>query len=83
MSPVIVSSSGATERLKPYGLTDREMQLTLLVLRGHSTGEIATGLAISPFTVQQHLKAVFDKIGVRSRRELVARIFAKQHPRPR
>jgi len=60
------------------------MQLTLLVLRGHSTGEIATGLAISsPFTVQQHLKAVFDKIGVRSRRELVARIFAKQHPRPR
>jgi len=69
--------------LAAYGLADRETQLTLLALRGHSTGEIATGLAISPFIMQQRLKAVFDKVGVRSRRELVARIFAQQYPRPR
>jgi DNA-binding CsgD family transcriptional regulator len=67
--------------LAVYGLTDREAQVTLLVLRGHSTTHIAARLAISPLTVQQHLKAVFDKVGVHSRRELVAQIFAPHSPR--
>ena len=65
-----------------YGLTEREEQVTRHVLQGASTAQIAEALCISPHTVQQHLKHIFDKTSVRSRRELASRVFTR-HYQPR
>jgi DNA-binding CsgD family transcriptional regulator len=65
-----------------YGLTKREGEITRLVLRGLSTAEVSEELYITPNTVRDHFKAIFDKVEVRSRRELVGQVFA-QHYQPR
>ncbi|WP_157162847.1 helix-turn-helix transcriptional regulator [Actinoalloteichus spitiensis] len=66
--------------LSSHGLTRREQLVTAAVLRGGSTREIARELSLAPVTVQDHLKAVFAKLGVRSRGELVA-LLALDGPR--
>jgi DNA-binding CsgD family transcriptional regulator len=62
--------------LSAYGLTGAQSRVVALVVKGHSTRQIVEELRISQHTVQEHLTAAFDKLGVRSRRELVATMLA-------
>jgi DNA-binding CsgD family transcriptional regulator len=72
IAPLIVQS---------YGLSPRESEITRLIAQGYATAEIAALCHITAETVQDHCKSIFDKVGVRSRRELVAHLF-ERHFRP-
>jgi len=65
--------------MQAYHLTKREGEITQCILRGWSTTEIASALHISSNTIQDHLKAIFEKVDVHSRRELAGRIFLQQY----
>jgi len=58
-----------------YGLSAREEEVVRLVARGRSTREISGRLFVSEHTVQRHVQNAFEKVGVRSRGELVKRLF--------
>jgi len=62
--------------LSAHGLTGAQSRVVALVIKGRSTRQIVAELHISQHTVQEHLTAAFDKLGVRSRRELVAAMLA-------
>ncbi len=68
--------------VEAYGLTGRELEVTRAIARGLSTTEIAAELYLSPHTVRDHVKALFEKVGVSSRGELVHRVFAEHYAAP-
>ncbi|HET9322169.1 MAG TPA: LuxR C-terminal-related transcriptional regulator, partial [Bryobacteraceae bacterium] len=65
--------------MSAYGLSDQERAVSGLVFQGNSTRAISDQLKIAEHTVQDHLKSIFDKTGVRSRRELVATVFRQRY----
>lgn len=58
-----------------YGLTPRECELVAAAARGESTKRTAHRLGLSPYTVQEHLGRACEKVGVRGRKALLARLF--------
>lgn len=58
--------------LDAHGLTPAQQRVIECVLRGQSTQGVVSELHISAYTMQEHLQAAFAKVGVRSRRELIA-----------
>lgn len=79
MIAVSIRAASAEEILplicRAHGLSPRERELVTLIMQGLDTREIAGRMFISAFTVKDHLKSVFAKLGIRSRRELLARAF--------
>ena len=62
---------------RAYGLSAREREVLGLLIEGLATREVAQRARISHYTVQDHLKSVFEKVGVRSRHELITDLFAQ------
>jgi DNA-binding NarL/FixJ family response regulator len=53
----------------PGGLTDRQLEVLRLLVEGHTNGQIAARLHISPKTVGHHVSAILERLGVEDRRE--------------
>ena len=64
-----------------YGLTARERRVSKLVAQGLPNAAIAARLYLSTYTVQDHLKAIFEKLEVSNRGQLVARLFLDPYQR--
>ena len=56
-------------------LTDREREITQLLLRGHSVKSAARELGIAPGTVMVHKRNLFGKLGISSQYELFSRFI--------
>lgn len=65
--------------IEAYGLSPRERDVVRAIARGASTPDIAAELFLSAHTVRDYIKSVFEKVGVSSRGELVARLFAEHY----
>jgi DNA-binding CsgD family transcriptional regulator len=77
-----LSSDLAQLLMLSHGLTYRERQVLQRVIAGEPSAEIAAQLHISANTVQDHLKAIFAKVGVRSRGQLVAQLLYQHYLPP-
>ena len=73
------AARSATVRLEAFGATAREREVATLLARGLSRAEIAETLVLSPHTVEDHIKSLYEKVGVASRQELVARVFLDEY----
>ena len=65
--------------IEAYGLSPRERDVTRDLAQGMGTQEIAESLCLSPHTVRDYVKSVFEKVGVCSRGELIAKVFADHY----
>ncbi|MEU6232198.1 LuxR C-terminal-related transcriptional regulator [Kitasatospora sp. NPDC047058] len=66
-------ATGETVRKRTVGapvLTPQEAQIARLAATGHPNAEIGAQLFLSPRTVEWHLRKVFAKLGISSRREI-------------
>ena len=64
-----------------YGLSPRERELVAALLAGLDTRAVTERLFISRHTVQDHLKSVFEKMSIHSRREMLAMFSGPQDRR--
>lgn len=54
-----------------FSLSVRESEILLLIARGHTTNSMADKLVISPYTVNTHIRHIYDKMQIHKRSELL------------
>lgn len=66
--------TSVTALRRRYRLSRRETEVVELVLLGYRNRDIAATLGAAPATIKKHLTHIFDKVGVDTRTQLVARM---------
>lgn len=62
------------------GLSARELEVMSLIAGGHTNGEIAAHLFLAEKTVKNHVRRIYSKLGVDSRRAAIAHWLAARTP---
>ena len=60
-----------------YHVSQREMEVLILIYKGKNNGEIADELFISGNTVKKHINSIFKKLNVSSKAEIISKIRLK------
>jgi DNA-binding CsgD family transcriptional regulator len=68
-----------SQELKDLGISSRELDVVLLAYQGLRNAEIGQRLVISEHTVENHLRAIYEKMGVKNRTSLVHRLIEMGH----
>jgi DNA-binding NarL/FixJ family response regulator len=68
---VVVPSKAFKNPAEDDGLSERELEVLLMVARGMSNQQIAISLHLSEATVKRHLANIYPRMGVSSRGEAV------------
>ena len=68
------------QNLERFSLSAREADVVMLILHGHSNRRIADQLFLTEYTIEDHLKRIFAKLGVKSRTALAAKILGWGEP---
>jgi len=66
-------------KIAHLGLTPQQEKVVFAVVRGHSNREIAEQLFVCEQTVKEHLQNIFERVKVRRRSELIAKILGTVH----
>ncbi|HBT95369.1 MAG TPA: helix-turn-helix transcriptional regulator, partial [Coriobacteriia bacterium] len=59
------------EMAKEFGLSERECEILILISSGHTSDSIAKKLVLSPYTVNTHIRHIYDKTRIHKRSELL------------
>lgn len=70
--PAVLNINHINKLFNEFKITSREQELILLILKGKTNKEIADELFISYFTVRRHISNIYQKVGSKSRNDLIS-----------
>jgi DNA-binding NarL/FixJ family response regulator len=69
--------AATTKRVRPAGLSEREIEVLSLLAKGMTNKQLAQSLSVAPATIDHHVRHIYNKIGCSTR--LAATMFAMEH----
>jgi len=79
LEPILNSKASVAPADPMEHLTSREREIACLVGAGQLNKQVAARLAISEFTVENHLRRIYSKLGIHNRAALAACLFSPRH----
>ena len=70
----MVSSDREIKLKRRFGLSDREVEIALMIYEGFTNKQIASALKLTDGTARNYISAIYEKVGASSRSEAVEKM---------